>query len=574
MPVGLCVGRSPLNSLIWGNIIKIGNLFPFLQWPRPTRDVLQRDVLAGISVGLVLVPQALAYATLAGMPPHTGLYAALLPSIVGILWGSSPLLAVGPVALTSILIFGSLSSMAEPGSPHWIALAIWLALYSGIVQFLFGALRLGKITYLVSQPVVTGFINAAAVIIISSQLAALLGVNFSPQNWNGPVQMMAESPSWAITSTFGLSALVLLLTFKRFAPSLPGILIVSVLGVIASRMIDYAGQGGAVVGALPEGLPSLSLPPGISINSHRELWPAALILAVISFTEAMSSCRVLARRKSERWDENQELIGQGLAKIVSGLVGAFPVSGSFSRSALNLYVGAVSAWSSIVAAVCVLLSLLFLTKFIADLPYAVLAAMIMLPVFSLLDFRAVWRLYSVSRDDAAVALVTFIVTLLFSPRLHFGVFAGVGLTMVSFLYRRTHPRIVEVSLHADGTLRDRGRFGLPPLAWDVLAVRIDSALNFLTAATLERFINERLRENRNVKRVLLVASGMNDIDATGIEMLESLHKSLKCDDIKLFLSTVKKQVSDVLEKAGLLEEIGSERIFATDRDAISAIKDS
>ena len=546
-------------------------LFPFLHWGRPSVDSLRRDVWAGITVGLVLVPQALAYATLAGMPPHTGLYAALLPSIVGMLWGSSPLLAVGPVALTSILVFGSLSSMAAPESDAWVGLAIWLALYSGLFQLLLGVFRMGSIANLVSQPVVTGFMNAAAVIIMLSQLPQLLGIAFHMQHWMSPFAFITVSNGSAITAAFGCTAILLLYLFRQYAPKLPGVLLVTVLGILASRLLDYPGLGGAIVGPLPSELPALALPPAISLNSHRELWLSALILAIVSFTEAMSSCRVIARKQRERWDENQELIGQGLAKITSGLCGAFPVSGSISRSALNLYAGATSAWASLVAALCVLFSLLFLTGFIRDLPYSVLAAMIMVPVFNLLDFAAFRRLLHISRDDAAVAAVTFIVTLLFSPRLHFGVFAGLGLTMVTFLYRRAHPRIIEVALHGDGTLRDRLRFSLPPLAPDLLAVRMDSALNFLTAAALERFIIDRQSADPSIRRVLLSASGINDIDASGVDILESLAQSLYAQGIELSLAAVKKQVWEVMERAGLIALIGTERLFATDGEAANAL---
>lgn len=550
---------------------RLRRYFPFLSWPRPTRQSLRRDVWAGITVGLVLVPQALAYATLAGMPPHTGLYAALLPSIIGMLWGSSPLLAVGPVALTSILVFGSLSSLAAPETGAWIALAIWLALYSGLFQLLLGVFRMGSIANLVSQPVVTGFINAAAVIIMLSQLPQLLGIAFHPRQWSAPAEFIAFSRGTSITAAFGVGAVLLLVLLRRYAPRLPGVLLVTVLGILASRLLDYAGHGGAIVGKLPSNLPTLALPPAISLDSHRELWLGALILAIVSFTEAMSSCRVIARKQRERWDENQELIGQGLAKMTSGLCGAFPVSGSISRSALNLYAGATSAWSSLVAVLCVLFSLLFLTGFIHDLPYSVLAAMIMVPVFNLLDFGAFRRLFCISRDDAAVAVVTFVVTLSFSPRLHFGVFAGLGLTMVSFLYRRAHPRIIEVALHPDGTLRDRARFDLPPLAPDLLAVRMDSALNFLTAAALERFIVERQAADPRVRRVLLSASGINDIDASGVDLLEALALNLQAQNVELNLAAVKKQVWEVMERAGLIAMIGAARLFSTDREAVAAL---
>lgn len=550
----------------------IARFFPFLRWHRPTAASLRQDIWAGTSVGLVLIPQALAYASLAGMPPHTGLYAALLPSVIGILWGSSPLLAVGPVALTSILIFGSLSSLAAPGGAAWVALAIWLSLYSGLIQFLLGAFRMGKAAYLVSQPVVTGFINAAAVIIILSQLPQLLGIGRAGGLAGMAERLLSPSPGTLIAAAFGCGALALLLAFKRFFPRLPGILIVTILGIVASRALDYASYGAAIVGKLPAGLPPLLLPPAISFDQHRDLWPAALILAVVSFTEAMSSCRIMARKTSTPWDENQELIGQGLAKITSGFSGAFPVSGSFSRSALNLYAGATSAWASLIAVLCVLFSLLFLMDFVYYLPQSVLAAMIMVPVFNLLDPGAFRRLFRISRDDALVAVVTFIVTLSFAPKLHFGVFAGMGLTMVSFLYRRTHPRIVEVSQHADGTLRDSARFHLPRLAPDVLAVRMDSALNFLTAATLERFVIERCTSGSGIRRVLLCTSGVNDIDATGTEMMESLRQTLKGEGIDLYMSNVKKQVWDVLDRAGFISAIGKAHIFATDSQAIAALR--
>jgi SulP family sulfate permease len=556
-----------------GSIIDIKKIFPFLNWPRPSAGALRRDAWAGISVGLVLVPQAIAYATLAGMPPHTGLYAAMLPAVAGVLWGSSALLAVGPVALTSLLVYGSLMPLAQPGTRLWVDLAIWLSLYAGVIQFLLGAFKLGRIANIVSQPVIVGFINAAALIIILSQVPALLGIDLSLATFrslaDGTFRLPAAAP---MTSAFGGASLALLLLFKRFLPRLPGILLVTIGGIAASMAFAYAAHGGQVAGAIPGGLPTFSLPSFISFDSHRELWPAALIVALISFTEAMSSCRVLARKTNEQWNENQELIGQGLAKFISGLNGAFPVSGSFSRSALNLYAGATSAWSTLFAAACVGLSLLFLTDLIYHLPRSVLAAMIIVPVLNLFDFRAMRRLFSVARSEGTIAAVTFAVTLFSMPRLHWGVFAGVGLTMIVYLYRLTTPRIVEVGQHKDGTLRDRSRFDLPPLAPDLLAVRIDAALNFLTAAALERFIVSHLREHRHIRRVLFCAGSVNDIDASGIETLESLKALLATEGVDFSVSAIKKQVWDVLEDAGLIAAIGSDHIYATDREAIARIK--
>ncbi len=548
-------------------------LLPFLRWRRPSWASARRDAWAGLSVGLVLIPQAIAYASLAGMPPETGLYAALVPSVVGVLWGSSALLAVGPVALTSLLTFGSLSPLARPGTDEWVGLAIWLSIYAGLVQFVLGAFRLGRIANLVSQPVMIGFINAAAIIIVFTQIPGLLGIpDLSTTAIDGLIRKVTEMPTTALLPlAFGCGSLLLLISLKRHFPALPGVLIVSAGGIALSFLSGYASHA-PVVGSLQSGLPQLVLPPSISLASHQELWPAAIVLALISFTEAMSSCRVLARKTNEVWEENQELIGQGLAKVASGFSGAFPVSGSFSRSALNLYAGATSAWSTLVTALCVVICLLYLADALYFLPHSVLAALVIVPVLSLIDFRALRRLFAVSRLDGIIAIITFAVTLFSVPRLHWGIVAGVGLTMAVFLYKRTAPRIIEVGQHADGTLRDRSRFDLPPLATDVLAVRMDAALNFLTAGALEHFISDACDHNPQIKKVLLCCSGINDIDGTGIDYLERLHRTLKSDGIQLYFSAVKIQVWNMFERARIVGLIRDVHFFPTDAAAIAALQ--
>ena len=551
--------------------MRITSLFPFLNWPRPTAESMQRDVWAGITVGFVLVPQALAYATLAGMPPHTGLYAALIPSVIGILFGSSPLLAVGPVALTSLLVFSSLTSIAVPGSDQWVSLAIWLAIYSGLFQILFGLCKVGRAFALVSQPVLIGFTNAAALIIIVSQLPALIGL--SSGGGQGLIEHIVHLPDMPkatlfITSLFGVSALLMLAALKKFAPHFPNLFCVLIIGIAASYAVNYAKLGGAIVRDIPSGLPHFLMPPAMPFELHRQLIASAFVVAVVSFVEAMSSCRTLARSQKTTWDENQELIGQGLAKISSALSGAFPVSGSFSRSALNVYAGAASAWSTLFAAACVLIALLFLSAPLYFLPKAVLAAMIMVPVFGLVKVSAFRRLFAISKDDATVALVTFIVTLFSMPHLYWGVFVGTGLATLFFLYRRMHPRIIEVAMHEDGTLRDRARFALPRIAPDVFGVRMDSALNYITAPSLERFITEKCREDRSIKQVLLCAGSINDIDSTGIDMLEALVITLRGEGVDLFLTSVKIQVWRVMQKAGIAERLRPAHVFSTDQQAV------
>lgn len=548
--------------------------FPFLAWPRLTGAALAKDAWAGLSVGLVLIPQSLAYATLAGMPPETGLYAALLPALVGILWGSSSLLAVGPVALTSLLTFASIQPLAPASGTLWIQMAIWLSVYAGLMQLLLGAFRLGAIANFVSLPVISGFINAAAVIIIVSQVPALLGLPTRlDAGWLGLAgTLMHDQPMRvAGVAAFGLGALAFLIVQKRLAPRLPGVLVVCVAGIAGSMWLGLGRNLADVVGNVPRGLPSLQLPPALDLAQHRALLPAAMIIALISFTEAMSSCRTLARKSGQRWDENQELIGQGLAKIASGLCGGFPVSGSFSRSALNLYVGAKTGWSTLFACACVVACLLWATPLLYYLPRAVLAAIIIVPVMGLLDLAVFARLYRLSHVDGGLALMTFAVTLLSVPYLHWGVFAGFFLSLMCFLYRRARPRIIEVGLHPDGTLRACSVHGLAPIAPAVMAVRMDAAITYITAPVLERFVTDRAAGRRDLKTVLLCLSAANDIDATGVDMLRQLQANLRETGIALSFSGIKKQVAEVLCRTTILDDLGAGNVFATDREATDAL---
>jgi SulP family sulfate permease len=553
-------------------LARIRALFPFLAWERPTLGSLRSDALAGLSVGLVLVPQALAYATIAGMPPQAGLYAALLPAVVGALWGSSPLLAVGPVALTSLLSFASLQPLASPGTADWVNLAMWLAIWSGAIQFVLGAFRLGIIANFVSYPVIAGFVNAAAVTIILSQVPPLLGLP-PPHDlhWfeRAEAALAARPALVAETAAFGLGSILLLWLQRRVAPRVPGVLVVCVVGILASAVVGFGAHGGAIAGEIPGGWPPLAVPAAIGLPFHRALLPAALIVALLSFTEAMSSCRTLARQRGEVWNQNQELVGQGLAKIASGLSGAFPVSGSFSRSALNLYVGAKSAWSTLFTVVVVLACLLWATPYLYHLPLAVLAAVIIVPLTGLLDFAVFRTLWRASVDDGAIALLTFAATLASVPYVHWGVLTGFLVSLLAYLYRRSRPRIIEVGPHADGTLRDRGHHRLPHVAPDVLAVRMDAAITYISAPLLERFILERLHPRFTT--VLIAASPVNDVDATGVEMLRQLHARLAAEGVALKLAGVKKQLHEVLSRTRLAEELGPQAFYPTDRAAIEAL---
>ncbi|MBU2874659.1 SulP family inorganic anion transporter [Marinobacter salexigens] len=546
-------------------------LFPFLKWARPTKQQARADAIAGITVGLVLIPQALAYAQLAGMPPVTGLYAALLPGIVGALFGSSSILAVGPVALTSLLTFAALQPLAEAGSPEWVVMAIWLALYSGLMQFAMGTFRMGILANLVSNAVLQGFVNAAAVIIIVSQVPSLLGFSTGTEGgWLSTIRHEWQQDSFRlmVTAGFGLSGVVVLRLLRKFSARLPAVMVVTLIGIAGSYLLGFGGHGGSVIGPIGSGLPELSLPLTLSIDQHLALLLPAAIIALISFTEAMSSCRTMSRMTGEPWDRNQELIGQGLAKMASGFSGAFPVSGSFSRTALNAYSGAKTARSTLIASLVVLTSLFGFTQLLYHLPTAILASIIIVPVTRLIDVRSLIRLCRENPKDGAVAIVTLIVTLLTVPNLYWGIVAGMAASLLAFLYHHAMPRIIELGVHETGGFRDRSLYQLPPIAEGILGLRMDASLTYLTAPMLERAIRKRVDADPNVRAVLISASSLNQVDSTGLDTLQDIWSFLDARGITLYLSGPKLPLREALSRTGLAQHIKEENIFATDSKAI------
>ena len=547
-------------------------ILPFFAW-RITRETLKRDLAAGITVALVAIPQSLAYAQLAGLPAHYGLYAAFIPSITGVLFGSSGQLSTGPVAMTSLLTMASITPLAAIGTQLFSAYATLIALLSGLFQLGFGLIRIGIVLNLLSHPVLMGFINAAAIIIAVSQLSPLMGIStkqtqhFLVDNWEVIKGIEQLHPS---TLVFGLTAIFLVIVFKKFFPKLPGVLITTVLLTWVSYEIEFVRLGGSVVGHIPQGLPSLAVPI-LEWKTTTQLIPAAFVIAVVSFMEAMSSCKVIAMKTRRPWDENQELIGQGLAKIAAAFSQSMPVSGSFSRSALNLAAGAKTGLASIISAFFVLLTLLFFTQALYHLPKAVLAAIIITAVVGLVNATSIRRALRASTDDGIAALSTFGATLLFAPNIQNGVIAGIIVSLSLFLYRRMRPRIIRVGLHADGTLRDAARCDVLPLHAQIGALRIDAALNFVNAAYFEEAVLKLARDNRQLKYILIAANAINSLDSSGVVVLSSLVEKLREDGMVLVVSGVKKQVMDVMERTGLAKSIGEEHIFSSDRLALDAL---
>lgn len=534
---------------------------------------LKSDIVAGLTVSLVAIPQSLAYAQLAGVPAHYGLYAALIPTLMGALFGSSNQLSTGPVAMTSLLTAASVAPLAAHGTDLFYSYVILLALISGLIQIAFGIMKAGVMLNFLSNPVLMGFINAAAVIIAFSQLSTLMGIP-SPYSTHFILdisQVIVHINQVHIPSLgFGLSAIVLLFCFKRFAPTLPGVLVTVVLLTMVSFWSDYAELGGDVVGVIPQGLPAMSLPP-LDWQATAALLPAAFVIALVSFMEAMSSCKVISIKTRQPWNENQELIGQGLAKVAAAFSQSMPVSGSFSRSALNLASDARTPLASIVSAAFVLLTLLFFTSLLHHLPKPVLAAIIMMAVMNLVDFQSIRNAWRASRDDGIAAIITFIATLSFAPNIQNGILTGILLSLALLMFRLMRPRVAVLGQHSDTTLRDAVLHKLPPLHPRLGAIRFDGALRFVNVSYFENAILKLEQDNPEMVCILVQCSGINQIDASGIEMLRNLLDRLKSNDIQLAFSSVKHQVSTVMLNTGLLEQIGSEYIFASDRDAVAEL---
>jgi len=544
---------------------RLSHWLPFLLWPRPNGALLRTEALAGVTVGLMLVPQGIAYASLAGMPLITGIYAAMLPALIAVLFSASPRLSVGPTALTCLMVSASLTGLAEPGSPRWIELAMWLALLSGLLQIALGYLRSGWLLSLVNAPVLMAFTQGAAVLIMGSQLPAMLGLT------GGWASLLASAGAHPVlhlpTLAFGLGTYLALLLARRLPKTVPTVLLVVVVSAAISAWGSFEAAGGAVIGDLPRGLPGLALPGWPGWEVLGQLLLPTLLITLVSFLETASSARVDSREKGQRWDRERDLIGHGLGKVAAGFSGTFPTSTSFSRSALNRYAGARTGWSVVFSVGVVALALIF-TPVLHHVPMAVLAAVVVVAVQGLIAPREFVRVWKISRVEAGIAVVTFAVTVASAPRLYWGVLTGVVMALSHFLYLRLHPRIIEVGVHPDGSLRDRHLWHLPALGPHTYALRMDAALDFATANDLERNITLHLARHPGTRHVLLIAHPINWIDATGVETFGTLLEQLHAQGIALHLVGLKLPVEQVLRAAGLLHPHPLLSLYRTEAEAL------
>ncbi|WP_198266230.1 SulP family inorganic anion transporter [sulfur-oxidizing endosymbiont of Gigantopelta aegis] len=550
----------------------IRRVLPFLRWFPMTGNTVKTDIIAGITVALVLIPQSMAYASLAGLPAYFGLYAAFLPVMIAALWGSSSQLGTGPVAVVSLLTASAITPLAVVGSPEFVSLAIMLAFLVGVFQFMLGVFKLGVIVNFLSHPVIVGFTNAAAIIIALSQVNKIFGVEkersefFINDIW-GVVLNLDETH--LLTLIFGLGSIAGIMFARKKWPRVPGVLIAVTGTILISWVIDFEGMNGAVVGVIPEGLPSIAMPT-FNMEVFGTLVTSAIVISLIGFMEAISIAKAMAAKTKERIDPSQELIGQGLGNMLGAMTSSYPTSGSFSRSAVNINAGALTGMSSVYTGIIVLVTLLFLTPLLHHLPKAVLAAVIMTAVFGLINFKAMIHAWHASKHDGIASIVTFVATLGFAPHLDKGIMIGGGLAILLYLYRTMSPRVAILGRYKDGTLRDVKVNDLKT-SDQIIAIRFDGSLYFANVAFFEDAILEAVSDKPKAEYILVVGDAINQLDASGEEVLHHLNERLKENNIQLVFSGLKRQILLVLRRTGLFDEIGQENIFANEDMALEAI---
>lgn len=552
--------------------MNLKQFFPISEWlPKYNGDLLKSDLSAGITVGVMLIPQGMAYAMLAGLPPIYGLYASTVPLIIYAVLGTSRQLAVGPVAMVSLLTAAGVGMFAEGGTETYIALAIALAFFVGMIQFLLGAFRLGFLVNFLSHPVISGFTSAAALIIGLSQLKHLLGIKLPNSHHIHEVLINAIQNIGSINwYTFGIGAvgIGLILLVKKINRAIPGPLLAVVFGILAVWSFGLSDQGVKIVGEVPEGLPSFVL-PAISAETLTNLLPTALAIALVSFMESIAVAKAIqAKHKNYKVVPNQELVALGLANVAGSLFQAYPTTGGFSRTAVNDQAGAKTGLAAIISAVLIVLTLLFLTPLFYYLPQTILASVIMVAVFGLIDFKEPIHLWKANRTDFWMLIVTFIATL--SLGIEQGIGIGVILSLAMVIFRTTRPHVAVLGkVPGSNYYRNVERFRDVEVRPDLLILRFDAQLYFANIAYFKDTIEELVaKKGKKLKAVILNAESINNMDSSAVHAVDELVDELRAQHIQVFFSGVKGPVRDAMKKGHLVQKIGERAFFMTVQEAV------
>ena len=585
----------------------ITKLFPFLLWIKDLTKpkTIKADIIAGVTVGFVIVPQSMAYAQLAGLGPQYGLYAAFLPVLIGAIMGSSRQLSTGPVAVVSLLTAAALGEIVTDPSSYAVYAAL-LALIVGLFQFSLGILRLGFVINFLSHPVVTGFTNAAAIIIGASQLPKVFGIrviNSNDTDWVSACQPLslieriesvgssglhticnADQSYETIarlleaalfythlpTLTMALMGVLSIVVLQRYFPRMPAILTVAVISTAASFLIDYESMGGAIVNSIDiDGLFSFKV-PSFDFNAMGTLFIYAITISLIGFMEAISVAKSMAASTKQRLDVNQELIGQGLSNIASSFFQGYAVSGSFSRSAVNLTAGAVTGFSSVVTAIIVGLTILWLTPLLYHLPQATLAAIILMSVVNLVHFSPLRHAWKVEKHDGWVGLLTFIMTLIFAPHLENGIAFGIIMSLGLFLYRTMEPNFTELSVQKGSIIASRFVDDTTEVSNAVKIAKWSGSLYFANAAYFETKLLELISNNEELKYIIVDVASIVQVDASGEQVLRNLVESCSDSGVEILFARTDRLEAE-LYRSGFKKRFGENRFFDLRADALKHV---
>ncbi|MEX0722253.1 MAG: solute carrier family 26 protein [Gracilimonas sp.] len=553
----------------------ITKYIPILDWIKSySGDDAKGDLNAGVTVGIMLIPQGMAYAMLAGLPPIYGLYASIVPLILYAIFGTSRQLAVGPVAMVSLLVLAGVGEVAEVGSDRFIQLAIMTAMGVGIFQLMMGVFRMGFLVNFLSHPVLSGFTSAAALIIGGSQLKNLLGIDIPRTNyvheilWN-TLQKIGEIEPF--TAAIGIGSIATIVLLRKWKKTFPSALVVVGLGTLVTYAFGLNESGVAIVGDIPKGLPSFEL-TSMSWTDFELIFPTILVIALVGYMESIAVAKAIANKHGYKVDPNQELVGLGIANIGGALFQSYPTTGGFSRTAVNDQAGSKTGMASIISAVIIALTVLFLTPLFYYLPSAVLAAIIMVAVAGLFDRHEMKHLWKTDRKDLAMLLITFIATLALG--IEEGIAVGVLISLGMVIYSSTKPHSTELGrLGETKNFRNVSRYEEAKTEEEILIYRFDSQLYFANVEhfryTIDKLIDQK---GEKLKLVVLDASAINSIDSTGVHALQELIKDLKERGIELYFAGAIGPVRDKLKVCGITEGLTISNFYFDVSDAIEAFK--
>ena len=555
---------------------KIKEFIPILEWlPNYNSSRFKGDFIAGITVSIILIPQGIAYALIAGIPPIYGLYCALVPQLLYAIFGSSRKVAIGTVAMDSLIVATGVSTLALAGSDSYIAIAILLAFMVGSIQFLLGVFRLGFIVNFLSKPVISGFTSAVALTIGINQFRNLFGVDFVQSD---QIQYVLEDIWFNIidfnvhTTVIGLISVGVIILLRKINKKIPNALLVVVVGILTIRYLGDEFSDVAIVKDIPSGLPSFSFPE-MDISQMRELLPIALTLVMVGYLETISIGKSLEAKQDEyKLRPNQELIALGLSNIIGSWFKAYPSTSSFSRSAINQESGATTGMASLVSVVMVLLTLLFLTPLFYHLPKTVLAAIIIVAVFGLVNIKEAIFLWKANNLDFWLLVITFFSTLLFG--IEYGIMIGVGLSLIILIFRTSRPYVAELGKVPDSDFyRNKERFNEVILDDEVLVFRFDAQLFYANASyfieTLELMVEEK---GSHLKLIVLDAESINRVDSTGVEMLKERIRFYHKKNILFYFAGVKGPVRDHLFRGKILDIITLDHFYMRVNGAVNYYK--